>query len=251
MGRVGLILRGGVSRKGGKIELTNFDNDYVNFECVFNSIKKHIVDVNPNYEFDFFIHSWSYNIKDELNQLYKPVISEYEDNSTYYEKISEKLRDCNSKNNNFSSVSESLSISKSCKLFDDYVKSNLIEYDFVILYRPDVLIWEDLYLSDYSKENIYCNSFLEGNGDFHFIFDSKKIYGFLDLFDKISKFNLPIPHQYIKYHLTTYHNFNVINDNIIAGLHQEAVRKLKLLEINKEFLTEYGISLDEINSYVP
>lgn len=251
MCRVAILFRGGVSSKNGKINLTNFNDNYVNFKCVYNSIKKHIIDVNSDYEFDFFIHSWSYQLKDELNKLYNPVVSNYEDNLLYHSMINDKLILCNSGKNLFSSASEALSYSKTSKLFLEYSEINSINYDFVIIYRPDVLIWKDLILSEYCEDVIYCNSFLDDNGGFHFVFDPKKIYGFIDIFDGLSKFNPPYPHFFIKNHLMSKHNFKVMNDNIVAGQHQEVVRKLNLLEIDKEFLTEYGITLDEVKTYNP
>jgi len=251
MSKVAIILRGGVSKKNGKIKLNEFDTDYVNYNSVFLSIQRHIVDANSNFTFDFFIHSWSYPLENELNNLYKPVAFEYEDNSNYHGIIIEKLRSCGVSDNVFSTVSESLSISKSCQLFLDYSNNNSIDYEYVILYRPDVLIWKDLLLSEYSKEIVYSSSFLKANGDFHFVFEPKKIFGFIDLFDGLSIHNKPHPHESIKHHLTHKHHYQMSNDNIIGGLHQEVVRKLNLLEIDKEFLTEYGITLEEIKTYNP
>ena len=44
MGKVAFVLRGGISKINGKIKFPNEiynQYDYINFKCVYNSIKKH------------------------------------------------------------------------------------------------------------------------------------------------------------------------------------------------------------------
>jgi hypothetical protein len=110
------------------------------------------------------------------------------------------------------------------------------------------LIWEDLKISDYLKDIVYTNSYKDKEGDFHFVFTPDKISGFISLFSNLSRNNQPIPHQFIKHHLINNCHLTLSNDNIIAGEHQEVVRKLNSLP-NKEFLIKYDISLDEITNY--
>jgi hypothetical protein len=251
MKNVAIIIRGAVSKSSGKIKKINeiYDNvDYINFQCVYNSIKKHIIDVNLEFKFDFFIHSWSFDLENKLNSIYNPKLFLYENNSFYNDLINEKLETCGKNKDLFSQVSQSLSISKSCQIFTEYSTNNKLNYEYVILYRPDVIIWKDLKLNEYEKNNIYCNSFQDMKGDFHFVFTPDKIIGFTSLFDGISINNPPIPHEFIKKHLVENCKFNLLNDNIVAGQHQEVVRKLNLLD-DKNFLTNYGITLDEIKSY--
>ena len=251
MNRVAIILRGSVAKVSGQMRRINEihnNSEYVNFECVYNSIKKHIIESNLEFEFDFFIHSWSFDLEHELNDLYKPKMYVYEDNSIYNELINEKIKISKSDNNFFSQVSQSISISKSCQILSDYIKKNWLNYNYVILYRPDVIIWKDLKLNEYNKNNVYCNSFQNMAGDFHFVFTPDKLGGFISIFDNINENNPPIPHEFIRNHLINNCRFNLLNDNIVAGKHQEVVRKLNSLD-NKNLFIEYGITLEEIKKY--
>jgi hypothetical protein len=88
--RVALCLRGGVARQKARIrrpnELDDYPYDindnhhYIKKEACYNSIKKHIIDSNPEYDFDVFIHCWELVLEKDMVELYKPKLYKFEDN---------------------------------------------------------------------------------------------------------------------------------------------------------------------------
>ena len=121
MPKVAILLRGGVGRAYGKLGQSPTDlyrdSEYINFYSVEKSLKKHILETNPEYECDFFIHCWNVDLEDKLVDLYKPKKYLFEDNSLYTEDIQNKLDNsgCNQASG-FVEISVSLSIKKGCEL---------------------------------------------------------------------------------------------------------------------------------------
>jgi hypothetical protein len=244
MKRVAFCLKGAVSKEGGHHDRFLYKDDlyrdgrYIDYIAVRNSIFKHIVSVNENFVFDFFIHSWNEDLQQNLLEIYNPKKYCFE-NNTYYNNI---ITSVISKPEDFGGVSGSLSLKKSLELKEFHEFQNDIEYDIVIIYRFDVLIWKDLILSDYDTENfIYVNGW-DGScmGDFHFVMsnnNSRKfryLYDSLKLTDNTHKF-----HFWIKYYLLQVLKTELKEDGIIAGLYQEHMRVIgnnfSLKEIAKQY----------------
>ena len=82
-----ICLRGCIDKiKSGhfsKIEDIYKDGKYINIDSIFKSIKKHIIDCNIDYDFDFFIHCWNPDLKDKLCTLYNPKDSIFEYQTLY------------------------------------------------------------------------------------------------------------------------------------------------------------------------
>ena len=53
----------------------------------FNTILKNIVDINPQYDFDFFVHSWSISKKERIKQVINPVSFKIEEQINFSNKI--------------------------------------------------------------------------------------------------------------------------------------------------------------------
>jgi hypothetical protein len=249
--KIAILLRGGISNTYGKLTLDEDmkSKNYVNFTCVKNSLYKHIVEKNINYDFDFFIHSWNTDLEEELKNLYNPVNSSFEDNGIYKDTINNKLRECEVSSNFYNQVSQTISIQNSFKLIEDIAH----QYEYVIFYRPDALLWKDIDLSSYDTNNIYCNNYGDGQGDFHFVMSPENAKVFSSVYNSLSKTNPPTDHLYIPKYLEDALNTKALCDSIEAGKDQEIVRKLKnsidCKYLNIESLSIYGISIDEINSY--
>jgi hypothetical protein len=229
MKKVAICLKGAVSKIGGSKERFYYKNDlyregdYIDYLSVANSIIKHIVTPNKNYDFDFFLHSWNLDLKNNLLEVYNPKKFLFEDNSLYNDIISSIIN--NPKD--FGGVSGGLSLKKSIELKDMYEIEIGIKYDIVIIYRYDVLLWTDMILDDYNiNESIYVNGW-DGSksADFHFVMSSENSNKFKYLYDSIYLYkNYHRFHSWIKNYIINIIKCNLKEDYIIAGKNQEHVR---------------------------
>lgn len=226
MKRVAFCLRGGVSLQdtnyAGRPINSCSSNKYVDYACVQRSIKKHIIDTNPQYAFDFFIHSWSTDLSEELTALYNPVSCKYERNSLYTEEIDRKVANhCE-----FSQVSQALAIKKVIELKEVYESTTLISYDCVIIYRPDVLLWKDMDLCTYELDKIYVNAHINKGGDFHFVMSSVNSHYFKHIYDFIDRAQTNLTHRFIRHFVESILEKPYFMDAIVPGIDQEVIRKL-------------------------
>jgi hypothetical protein len=254
---VAFLLRGGVSKISGNVPnnfLTFTSKDqYVNIKCVKKSIEKHIIQTNTDYNFDFFIHCWCEDLKDELLDMYKPLDFLFENNENYKEEFIRKIgSEKNIENINYlSQISQAFSIKKVCEILENYIRKNNKKYDKIIIYRPDLLLWKDMNLENYDNENIYVNSHINNEGDFHWVLKYDNIQFFKTIYDMISETSLPTVHHHIKRHITTYFKGNYLSDDIIPSQHQEIVRKLCNTEFMRNFnIEEYDITREEVSKYI-
>jgi len=249
--KVALLLRGGISNTYGKLVLKDDikNKSYVNFKCVKAGLEKHLFSCNEQYDFDIFIHSWNIDLQEELNLLYSPKLSLFEDNEIYRNQINKVLNNCNVSEQYYNQVSQALAIKKSFEL----VKNNINNYKYVIFYRPDVLLWKNLDLESYDLDTIYCNGYGNGQGDFHFVMSAQNAQRFYLIYDFLSADNPPFEHQFISNHVRNFLKTEIVCDNIQAGVFQEVVRKLRnsidLKYLREEQLPDYNISINEICSY--
>lgn len=260
--KIAICLRGAVS----KIERHFYNQNelylpgkYINFIAVYNSIQKHIIDANPDYIFDFFIHCWNQDLKKDLVHLYNPKQYFFEDNTKYNQEISSKINSPEL----FTGASTSLSIKKSIELFEDYSNKSNIKYNTVIIYRPDVILLKDIILSTYDRNNIYVNNVNKlnkqagmkaGHGDFHFIMNPELASLFKKLYDHISLGNPVKHHFWIQNYINNFMKKELMEDDIEAGFHQEVLRKINpvMIQNNRisiEQLLSYGLTREEISTY--
>lgn len=257
--RVALLLKGAISKTTGKSshpDQVYRDGGYVNYVAGAKSIRRHIVDANPDCEFDFFLHSWHPDLNDELVDLYSPIACLSESCVDYRDQVLDVLSATDSREQFYGQVSMCLSIKKVTALLQDHVKETLKEYDLVVFYRYDLLLWKDMLLSEYSPENIYVNgdARCRGIGDFHFVmsYDNAIKFG-SGLYDSISIENPPKDHKVIKGFVEGRMDSHLTTDGIIAGEHQEVIRKLMLMvtakKVSVDALESFGITIKELESY--
>jgi hypothetical protein len=262
MKRVAILIKGGISSASGsfrhKVARVHNANehldyhDYVNYTGCYNSIKKHILEANPNCSFDFYLHSWHPDLEENLNKLYLPIASIHEYNSKYTDIIKEKARYGGDENRWFNQASFALSIKRVTELLEKHKEKN---YDLVMFYRYDVFLWKDMLMSQYTDDEIYANYFHKG--DFHFIMTQEKALKFgMNLFDSISNTVQPKEHHLVNDFSREYFNKPLKGDNIIPGKYpggfQEVIRKLK--ELDSKQLSEipfedYGLTRKEVDNY--
>jgi hypothetical protein len=227
--KVAFCLKGTVSKKGSKHQRFYEKNDlyrngeYIDYNMVRDSIFKHIVTSNPDFDFDFFLHGWNLDLENHLRDIYNPKKFLFENNSNYNEVISSVINN----GSDFGGVSGGLSLKKSIELKEIYeIESNVV-YDYVIIYRYDILLWKDIILHNYYLNNyIYVNGW-DGscNADFHFIMSNSNSHKFKYLFDSVKLYdNTHKFHHWIKNYTQNIIKCNIIEDSIIAGIDQEHMR---------------------------
>ena len=231
MKKVAICLKGAVGKKGSPHDRFLHKNDvykqgeYIDYVAVKNAIFQHIVNANPGYEFDFFLHGWNLDLESELVDLYKPKKSLFEDNNIYNEEISSMIPDPS----DFGGVSGGLSLKKSLQLREDYELENDMKYDIVIVYRYDVLLWKNMILEYYDVNNwMFVNSW---NGsrlaDYHFVMTSEVAKGFKYLYDSVVTHNNQHKfHHWIYNYIVNIMRCNLREDDIKAGIDQEHMRLL-------------------------
>lgn len=260
--RAALCIRGAISRKNRDSPMSGMiynlnDSSYIDFEAVQRSINKHIIQCNPSITIDTFIHCWNEDLSSDLDKLYNPALSVYENNNIYQDEI---LMRCFDKDQ-FSIISQALTIKKVLQLTKTYEESNKFQYDTIILYRPDVLLWKNIILNNYNvSDSIYVNAHPDGGGDFHFIMSSCNAQKFKELYDYVLAYpikNRQWPyHGWIKEFIINYMQVDLQIDDIIPGLHQEVARPHKLRQysieqhgIDPNIFLDYGIKQDYIFNY--
>ena len=95
MKKVAICLSGAMSKLGDRFLTPTAlysSNPYIDFSICFKSIKKHIVNANSDYTFDFFIHSWNEDLQYDLQSLYLPKKALFEDQNSYKEEILRKTK---------------------------------------------------------------------------------------------------------------------------------------------------------------
>ena len=74
MNKVAFCLRGAVSKNEPFLTEKSLykEGKYVDYIKCRNSIFKYIINKNPNFEIDFFCHGWNIDLKDDIENIYKP-----------------------------------------------------------------------------------------------------------------------------------------------------------------------------------
>jgi hypothetical protein len=253
--KVALCLRGAISKKHNAFTeqgtlYTNMDQ-YIDFRAVKASIEKHIIKSNEaKYSVDVFIHCWNTDLETQLVELYSPKKYCFENNEIYNEEILQKTVN----REDFSGISQALTMRKSIELMQEYENENNFKYHLVILYRPDVMLWKDMVLDEYNTDLIYVNNYSghgNCNGDFHFVMNSANSNEFKELYFSTDKGNPHRVHHWIQQFIKDFMHKELHMDNIHAAGDQELLRKIRQCSINSgrtnfETLAVYGLTESEI-----
>ena len=245
--RVALLLKGAMSQRHGVIRgFVKDSNVYTNYPIIKNSIEEFIIKPNKkNFDFDFYIHCWNTDLKEDLCNLYNPVKSCFEKNEPKL-KPYEKYGD-----HGMRQISQSLAIKYGIEL----IESTKINYDRVIVYRPDILLWKEMDLTKYDASKIYVNAHQDHGGcagDFHFVMNLQNALLFKNLIDSLEH-NPPRPHRWIKRYIKDYMKKELVMDEIIPPNHQEVLRKIARDKnyyfnefLKEEHLKKMKIKLEDI-----
>lgn len=245
---VAFCLRGAVCKYGtsfvGRGNLYRHGR-YTNYFSAYKSITRHIFQANPSCHFDVFLQGWNLDLERRMCSLYKPKKWLFEDNNIYSDDIKSRCRCLN----DYSGISQSLAIKKSIELIDG-------DYDYVIVYRPDVLLWKDMILEKYDSSKIYVNAHPNANGDFHFVMNQKNAMDFCGLYDSPKNGNFQKLHSWIKTYVNHFMKQKLEMDDIKPGIHQETLRKIfetchRQHKIPLEFFKQYGLTEEDIRGLPP
>ena len=129
-------------------------NEHVDYHAVYESIQRHIIDINPLEQFDFFIYSRDCDLEKELISLFQPKVRLFEPDTD------PKMQ-------------------KLIRLFKEYSERTGVQYDLMIFYRPDVLLNKDMPLEEYDPQKI------SNRDNVHFIMNQANSYEFADEMDSI------------------------------------------------------------------
>ena len=226
MKKVAILLKGAISKKEGRylIDDNIINNNYINFSCCKTSIQKHIIEANKDVNFDFYICSWSHDLEKELVQLYSPNDSLFLNYNDYKGQILNVFQNYNyyMHPHHVATLSQSLNTKFGIELIE---KQN-INYDYVIIYRIDLLIWKDIVLSEYDFNKIYFNKHSRDNaapfsGDYHWMMNMNMLNKFKFTYDSVHSGHPPIAHSFFKSYVLNY-------------MHEE------LFENAKKLLKNYG-----------
>ena len=298
--KVAFLLRGGVSKRRGRFydEVVKQEK-YINTRVCYLFTKKYIIDANPRHDIDFFIQSWNPDLKSELIDLYEPVAHIFEDNEKYRNEMEEILHKrgwgmkslaeevragrselcpqdisydsegkivlasdpCDARFGSyrfhFSQLSQALSI----KLAIELLEKQKTKYDLVVIYRPDVILFENMNFDFYKISNIYVSGPLEGEGwkdtgDLHFVMSQENASLFKGLYNSASDDNFrvnmkllnelspvhfqnldwldpqyaganePVEHRWIKKYVNLWLGKLLHTDGFEVGFKQELLRKV-------------------------
>ena len=229
-----LVLKGAISRTAaygryGDMSVSKTTEGFVDYKLCHESINKHVILANSN--IDVFIQSWSLALEEEMVKLYKPVKYNFVDDSLFESQITEKHSTVGSRRS-------STSICKSWELAVNMVKEYQtlrgIQYDKILVCRPDIYYKEDVILEEYDVSNgtMWTNcpgdALRDGvdgeGGDFHFIMNQDTFLKLGNIFKDISPNFIPDWHRnewfYVKQILKQPTKF----DKFFANVNIELIR---------------------------
>lgn len=266
-----LVLRGGVSpidRQYRSIRKQPSGIEKVDISVVRESLFRNLQETNPSWDFDFYLFSWDSDLESKYGELFDFQAQQFEGNGRYRAQIWTlvlrnlvnallfnfplfKKKMANLKATlaqDFSGISQSLSISKAMELLksNDLVKQ--IQYDLVILCRPDVIVLEPIDLENYSPEVITCNGYKDRQGDFRWIFGTQFLEHFISLPTHFKGRGIHQPHVWIRDYFDS-KGLPYKMDKVQAGLGEEVLRKTRGNGIAFSDLEKYGLSKSEYSRY--
>jgi hypothetical protein len=263
--KVAILMCGAVSLSYGRLRYPDNttrinEGPYINYHATKIGIQNHIINANPDCTFDFFLHGWNLNLEQNLVELYNPVSYLFEDNELYKNDIIKKVKSCGSSKQRYGQVSWTLSMKRVSELLKAYNQ----KYDIVIFYRYDILLMKDMILSKCHQNKIYCNNETKHvewaiqrniktrSGDFYFRMNYENALNFgLNLYNSFSKNLKPNDHQFWIPYITEYlNNSFVVDEDIDSEINIAHIRLLKKYNYSDLFLDAYGLTKEEIDSYV-
>tara|TARA_R110002167_G_scaffold321233_1_gene527106 strand:+ start:6776 stop:7465 length:690 start_codon:yes stop_codon:yes gene_type:complete len=171
--RVALCLHGLV----GTDDKYGSGDNIINYKVGLQHFKKHVFKKNESV--DTFFHTWSHNLSDKLNEVYKPVLSEAEPQPHYSDNLRSQAINCRWK-----SAQECMKL----------VELSGNEYDFILLTRFDIAFLVDFEFSKYNSNKFYVqgppgpiSNGINMINDLWFFSNQSNMKKFCNLYDVLKK----------------------------------------------------------------
>lgn len=266
-----LVLRGGVSpidRQYRSIRRQPLGIEKVSISAVRESLRRNLQECNPDWNFDFFLFSWDLDLEPEFKRLYDLKKYQFEANSKYRSAIwylvmrnfinalvfdiAAFLRKVGNVKaalaQDFSGVSQSISIAKAVALVEGELSSGNSDYDLVVLVRPDVILLEEVDLDNYDPMATTCNAYKDRQGDFRWVLGAQFLVHFRNLPDHFRQRGVHQPHSWIRDYFDS-KRLPYKMDLIRAGIGEEVLRKTRGNGIAFTELEKFGLLESEFTRY--
>lgn len=168
--KIAIITIGGIETKKNIGEKNLLQREYNNtaefiYPCKY-SFDKHIVNVNKNHTFDFYLSNWVININNEN------TIKNTQNMINIYNPIDYNFQ-------NYKNISREQSYVLSMK-YGLNIALKKYNYEYIFFIRPDVLIWKDINISEINYNLIYRNNGVAHAGDFIFYMNLNNAIKFVE-----------------------------------------------------------------------
>lgn len=208
--KIAILLIGAIGKTNGHYDCNScIDVDklshipYIDYKKCNETFQKHVIEYNKNHHIDTYIHSWSFDIADEIISLYKPKSWSFDNNLDYKQLLdSYAINTDVTKKGKYSQLSYALSVKKVTEL----MISQNVEYDLIMYYRLDLILYENMKFSEYNIDKyIYNNNMIDDNnhGEFFFIMSYGNAVKFKELLNS-SKYNRPSWHRWIQIYIQSF-----------------------------------------------
>lgn len=221
-----LVLQGAIGLKTDRYGDTcsGATTDFIDYETCYKSIYKHVI---KNNNFDVFIQCWTLSLRDQLIELYNPVKHSFDDDRDPIIQNSINIGlEKNSKSRR-TEISKCKSWELSVDMVTQHCLENDIQYEKVMVCRPDIYYRRSLNLDDYDVTNLfYANNPHphpyepkpdDKGGDFHFIMSFNTFTKMKNMINSISETFRPDWHVTIEDYVVGVLNIKTKADSFIAG----------------------------------
>ena len=164
--------------------------------------KEHIFDKND--EIDVFVHTWSTDRQEEIQELYNPVSAVYEQQIAFPNRPKYQHKQTDRKV--WGGYSRWYSTKSVVDLKKQYEKTHNFTYDWVMLTRFDIAFMAPLQFDQYNMNNFYASGQKNKQhehmtskkyvADWWFFSNSKNIDNFAALYDEIDRYGRLDLHGY-------------------------------------------------------
>ena len=245
MPRIALVYRGGIPKVNSRFSAQSTSDalPYVDFVRCLEGVERHIKQANPEYDFDTYIHCWNQELQGELTRILSPKNFSFSNQAKYRVGIwlrvtASYFNDLRVNGTNsfimklnkvslqreYAGIAQSLSIRLALNLIPP---DKEMEYSYIILLRPDVLLSRDLTLNQYKGSKITLNNSGNLRGDFRFVFNPIYLEGFRSLYNSTLRGHVHKVHYWIPKHLLRLYGEVLDEDCIVAGKDEEVIRKVQ------------------------
>ena len=145
-------------------------------------------------------------------------------------------------------AAQGYAISKGIELMESVRQS----YDWVIIYRPDILMWEPLILSKYNSSNIYCDNMHGGcAGEIHFIMNQSNAREFGKICESAADYNPPAVHFWIRNYVLKWMKRDFVPDNFLPYLNHVYIWGVALVPDFTNIISQFGANASNFIPHSP